>query len=542
MHIHRLLTCPTLLLLATVTAARGADPVTTSDLLRLRSISSIDVASDGSKAVLAVRSIGTLPPAKDAPKDAEPVWRNQSHLFLLDLFRDDSTPVQLTFGDRNDHAPQISPDGTMVVFARAATEPEAKPQVWTMSLAGGEARQVTRFERGAAHPKWSPDGRRLVVSVKVPLHEIDGAPPWPMERPGRTWKDAEANDNLSPRPDGTRAEIRAWLAANAQAKDPVVINRLQFQDELKLHEETTFTHLYLVDPGVDAAAPVRLTSRFADHLEAEFMPDGQSVVYVAKMPEGTHPDRVLDTSIREVELDGGADRARVVLAGWSLRQPRPSRDGTVIAVLGRRMDEPSFRQTQLGLAPANGDEATEPVWLTDETTFDASVRSAEWLSSRAGLVMSAAWQGGFPLLSVSPGLLEPAPLVVEADELPVGVHAFGIGGGSIVYAMTSAANPCVVRVLDGRGDWQAWDPNEWVSRRELSVPREGVLTRPDGRIIQYWLMPPTSRDPDAAYPLALEIHGGPAGMWGPGEFTMWHEFQLLCSWGYGVVYANPRGS
>ena len=23
---------------------------------------------------------------------------------------------------------------------------------------------------------------------------------------------------------------------------------------------------------------------------------------------------------------------------------------------------------------------------------------------------------------------------------------------------------------------------------------------------------------------------------------MWFEFQLLCSWGYGVVYANPRGS
>lgn len=23
---------------------------------------------------------------------------------------------------------------------------------------------------------------------------------------------------------------------------------------------------------------------------------------------------------------------------------------------------------------------------------------------------------------------------------------------------------------------------------------------------------------------------------------MWHEFQLMCSWGYAVVYANPRGS
>jgi dipeptidyl aminopeptidase/acylaminoacyl peptidase len=45
-----------------------------------------------------------------------------------------------------------------------------------------------------------------------------------------------------------------------------------------------------------------------------------------------------------------------------------------------------------------------------------------------------------------------------------------------------------------------------------------------------------------SYPLAVEIHGGPGAMWGPGEMTMWHEFQLLCSWGYGVVYANPRGS
>ncbi len=31
-------------------------------------------------------------------------------------------------------------------------------------------------------------------------------------------------------------------------------------------------------------------------------------------------------------------------------------------------------------------------------------------------------------------------------------------------------------------------------------------------------------------------------MWGPGEFTMWHEYQIFCSFGYGVVYSNPRGS
>ena len=31
-------------------------------------------------------------------------------------------------------------------------------------------------------------------------------------------------------------------------------------------------------------------------------------------------------------------------------------------------------------------------------------------------------------------------------------------------------------------------------------------------------------------------------MWGPGEDTMWQEFQLYAGRGFGIVYCNPRGS
>ena len=55
-------------------------------------------------------------------------------------------------------------------------------------------------------------------------------------------------------------------------------------------------------------------------------------------------------------------------------------------------------------------------------------------------------------------------------------------------------------------------------------------------------MPPTSQTSRSTYPLLVAIHGGPASMWGPGEATMWHEFQFLASKGYGIVYCNPRGS
>jgi dipeptidyl aminopeptidase/acylaminoacyl peptidase len=60
--------------------------------------------------------------------------------------------------------------------------------------------------------------------------------------------------------------------------------------------------------------------------------------------------------------------------------------------------------------------------------------------------------------------------------------------------------------------------------------------------VEYWIMKPTNWEPGKKYPTILEIHGGPTAMWGPGESSMWHEYQYYCARGYAVVYSNPRGS
>lgn len=39
----------------------GTEPIVTTDLLRIRSVSAIDVSREGSRAVFAVRSIATIP-------------------------------------------------------------------------------------------------------------------------------------------------------------------------------------------------------------------------------------------------------------------------------------------------------------------------------------------------------------------------------------------------------------------------------------------------------------------------------------------------
>ena len=95
---------------------------------------------------------------------------------------------------------------------------------------------------------------------------------------------------------------------------------------------------------------------------------------------------------------------------------------------------------------------------------------------------------------------------------------------------------------DGKNSKQLTTFNDWVKSKKLSVPEKKTFTNDKGVQVEYWVMKPAGYQPGHKYPLLLEIHGGPTAMWGPGEASMWHEFQYFCSKGYGVIYSNPRGS
>lgn len=43
----------------------------------------------------------------------------------------------------------------------------ARPQVYALSMTGGEARRLTNFKNGVVAFAWSPDGARLVCVVKT---------------------------------------------------------------------------------------------------------------------------------------------------------------------------------------------------------------------------------------------------------------------------------------------------------------------------------------------------------------------------------------
>ncbi|MFG0275850.1 MAG: TolB family protein [Phycisphaerales bacterium] len=221
--------------------AAAQQPITASDLLAFKSVTSIDLADDASRVVYGVRSI------VDGETPGDPVYR--THLWMLDL--DGGAPAQLTFGDRSDSQPTISPDGRTLAFVRSGEEGEGenRGQVWTMPLdAPGEARQVTSLEHGAFSPRWRPDGKALLVSTSIPMREIEGAPEYGDERPERDWFDFDRDDDeAEARPDGDRRAIRNWLERNALDDDPTVITSIDFLGEFDLSKEPRFGHLVWVD-------------------------------------------------------------------------------------------------------------------------------------------------------------------------------------------------------------------------------------------------------------------------------------------------------
>jgi len=544
--------CALVVALADVAVAQ--QPVLPTDLLRLRAVESIDVSRDGRTAIWTVRS---STPRQWVDDDTE--YATRSHLWIADLFSEPLEPRQLTFGASIDTAPKLSPDGTRVAFVRSEPGASGGGQLYLLDLRGGDARSLTdgtTFERGVGSPAWAPDGRSIAFTSAVAISELPGTPSWPLERPGRAWNDephsgtADAPESADASPDGNLAQRRAWLAKQAAKDDPRVIVRLDFIDDRGLRGGMTFHQIFTIGTELDAATPRRLTAAFRDHHDPVFMPDGSRIVFRASGDQpNVHPDRSIGSELRSIRADGSDERRVAGRAGWSYVDPMPSRDGTAIAFRARPIDEPSFRQWMLGVIDATDDHPTgdatggenvaSSIMLTQR--LDRSVRRFAWHGAD-GLIFSVADRGGFPLLSLQPANPELLELERSVDGMPVGVHAFAAGGGVIVLARTTPQHPCRLILRDARGERTLMDLNRWTAERWLAMPQERWITRPDGSRVQMWVMEPRRVRRAERHPLLLLIHGGPNAMWGPGELTMWHEMQVLAGAGFGIVYANPRGS
>jgi len=516
-----------LLICAVSAVCLGKQPIVEGDLLKIQRITEVQVTPDGNLAVYGVQTIHTEPAA--AP-NGDPTYSYRVNLWSIDLRSASAKPLQLTYGDRSDSSLEISPDGRELAFVRA--DSKKHPQVWIMSLTGpGEPRMVTDLEEGATSPHWRYDSQALLVASSVPISKLPGKPEFSQERPGREWWDfdrTKKNEAERGSPDGDLREIRDWLEHNTEHNDPSDLTRIAFLGELSLNNEMKESELYRVDLGAEPKT-VKLTENFRSHDGATYSPAGDRIVFAADPDAKEHPDRADGKSaIWQMNADGSQEKILVSAPNYSFFGAQFTPDGKHIVLTGLQNDALGYRQTLIGRCDADGSHL---VWLTNDA--EPGVQHVE-LDTDGRIFFNQNYHGGQRLVSLN----EKGKATVLVDT-PEGVSAFGVGGGKAVYAQVSPANPNEL-FLAGR---QLTTLNEsWLKDKEISLPEEHWITRPDGMRVQYWVMKPTQAEAGHKYPWVLDMHGGPSAMWGPGEFTMWHEFQIFCSFGYGVVYSNPRGS
>ncbi len=513
----------------TLSHAQPKTPITAGDLMKIATTSSIQISPDGTRAVTVVN--------RKAVKNENDYYYTR-HLYLLDLVGNQE-PRPLTFGDRNDTQPQWSPDGKSIAFVRTDGD---KSQIWWLPLTGGEARAITKAEFGASNPRFSPDGQAILYSSSIPFYAVEGTPSWPYERPGRTlgdepnWKKLkpEERKNIKASPDGTLDEVRAWLSRNTLDNNPRVLTRQQLQGELSLQPEMDFTHLFL-QPLTGDEKPVGLTQGYQDFEGAAWSPDGKRIVCHSRLYQIT-PDDEQDTDLWTIDVASKAAKAFLTWPGYSLSNPEFSPDGTQILFYAEVLANRHATQTQLAVVNAGGGQ---PLSLT--ASLDRDAGTAAWSSDSKIIYFTAQTEGDIPLFSV-PAKGGAIARMMGQDN---GINDFDVVSDKIVYALTETRNPWEVYLYQQKT--KTTRPltklNEtWLATKHISVPKEYWFTRPDGMRVQYWVMEPAGRKDGLRYPIILNIHGGPSAMWGPGIFSMWHEYQVETSWGYGVVYCNPRGS
>ena len=511
-------------------AQNNKELVKVTDMLKIKSISGVTLNKDGGKAAFTVTAI---------EPDADNKWdyKYVNHIYVV--ASDGSyAPKELTVKEGASQ-PAWSPDGKQLAFVRAV---DGKPQIFLLSFDGGEPVQFTHYKYGAGTPKFSPDGKQILFSSNINIKDLlkdsllnstHSLPKWPDEKPGFDKNETLQTSSAKINPDGNIDEIRAYLDNDVADKKAKVVNKLNFQDETGVSTDVSFNYFFIqnIETG---SQPLVVTKGFYRYSNADFTPDGKQLIITADIDSTENPDRSLESEIYIEDINGNYLKLLLGEKDKTFRSASISPTGKWLAF---QYGSTSFVAIPtLAIMPING-SAKDIINIP----FDRNKGDFTWSADEKYLYFVAQSNGGAPLYRVN----MQSKKVEQLSDYNSGIGSFDVKGNHLVFVKTEVANPFELYNADAAMQNQkriSSFNNDWVQKKQLSFPEKHEFKNSIGLTVEYWIMKPTNYEAGKKYPLLLDIHGGPSAMWGPGETSMWHEFQYFCSKGYGVVYCNPRGS
>ena len=512
-----------------VSLLNAQQDILVTDLTRIQSISNVSFSPDASRIVFTVQTIN--PDPKDKLE-----YHYSTQIWLSDV--QGKSPKQITFHRDGATNPVWSPDSSQIAFTRSV---DSRPQIFILPLNGGEAWQLTSEKNGATNPVWNPDGSSIIFSSSYSFTDLQtdtilnsdkSMPAWPMEKAGFTDNSLLKPGVSKADPNGTMDEVRAYLAQNEKDRKAKVITKLQFQLEASVSNEMNFNHLFVMEVRPDAKSRA-LTNGYYSFSNPQFIRTGHLLLQSDMDPQ-EHPDRSQENEVYTLELASKNLKKILGKKGVSYGQATASSSGKWLAFTQAQTNRVAI--PTLNIMPLQGSEKD-----IRTITHDRSVSSMVFAPDEASLFITSPSNGGVVIYKINLTTLSVEPLS-SVDE---GVGSFDVSERNVAFVKTAVSSPFELFVADQsmKNQQQITSLNSsWLAGKALSKPEKFFFKNEQGMTIEYWVMKPTRFEAGKKYPTIVNIHGGPTAMWGPGEASMWHEFQYYCAKGYGVVYCNPRGS
>ncbi|MCF6409326.1 S9 family peptidase [Pseudalkalibacillus salsuginis] len=452
------------------------------DLYNLKFVSDPQLSPDGNRLAYVVKEIN------DQKK-------YQSSIYLLNIGT--KKPVRWTSGSYMDSYPRWSPDGSSLLFLSSRS---GRNQVWLISTEGGEPQQLTDEENGVSNPSWHPEGKSVLYQYTV-----------------------EKKDKKEPK--------------------PIVVDKLKYKADGKA-ALTSQSYGHISEISLQDRKINRLSEGDHDHLNANFTPDGQAIVF-SKFEEDV-PGSYRRSSIYYCEVDGTP--LRISETDGTYTHPLCSPDGRYIAYVGhdQRYGGATYNEIFIYDREYSTTQClTEKLDLQVGDMMISDLQAVEpspdlrWSSNSEVLYFLASEFGNTELYSID--LFGNVDKIVEGDR-HIFQYAIDDNRKDVYLALSTPTHPGdLVRhdINSLKEEPLTFHNKSMLDNTMLSVPEPVQFPSQDGLVIHGWILKPHKFKKSNKYPLVLEIHGGPHMMYGN---TFFHEFQVLTSKEYAVLYLNPRGS
>jgi dipeptidyl aminopeptidase/acylaminoacyl peptidase len=403
-----------------------------------------------------------------------------------------------------------SPSGDRILFI--ANGDNDKPQIFVRWMNdGGAVSQVTRIDVSPSTPTWSPDGTQIAFVAIVPAEDK-----WAIDLPAA--------------PDGAE-----W------SKPPRILDRLHYRQDRIGFTDPGFSHLFVV-PAESGTA--RQLTEGEWNVGAQFdglffgaglswMPDSKSIIFDGL--KGEDADYAYQRAdIFSIEI--GTKEMQQLTSGtgfWA--GPVVSSDGRQIAYTGFAASDITYEMSRLHVMASDGSDVR---LVTAD--FDREPTSLIWAANDRGIYFTAEDEGYINVFYAnSNGDIRAVTTGQHAISLQSANSSTSIGVG----VKSSFYEPGDVHsfALSGRGMPEKLTSvnSDVLTDMTLGNQEEIWYEASDGSRAHGWIVKPPNFNAEKDYPLIMEIHGGPFGMY-VGRFDF--RYQVYAANGFVVLYTNPRGS